>query len=284
MQIQSVRLKAFLHFVVFAIVVVGLLIGAGLGVRKLLPGMDEISLYILDKVLKIAIFLLASLAMAKWEGVHLADYGLPWRSMFGKRFWQGAVLAFGSLALCLGLAWIAGLFSVEALALHGSDIFKWGGLYGLAFVIIGFEEEFQYRGYGLHALSRALGFWPAALLLSVIFAAGHAGNAHEDWIGVANAGLAGLLFCFLLRRSGDLWLPIGFHTVWDWSESYFYGVADSGTVVPGHLLATSFHGPVWLTGGTVGPEGSVLVTLFLLLVGVVVGLWLREARYDPRAA
>jgi hypothetical protein len=55
------------------------------------------------------------------------------------------------------------------------------------------------------------------------------------------------------------------HAAWDWAETYFYGVPDSGLLAQGHLLNSSFHGPDWLTGGSVGPEGSVLVFLVLLL-------------------
>ncbi|MBV8053554.1 MAG: hypothetical protein JOZ80_20365 [Acidobacteriaceae bacterium] len=49
------------------------------------------------------------------------------------------------------------------------------------------------------------------------------------------------------------------HASWDWAESYLYSVPDSGGMITGHLLRSSFHGPRLLTGGTVGPEGSVMV-------------------------
>jgi hypothetical protein len=45
--------------------------------------------------------------------------------------------------------------------------------------------------------------------------------------------------------------------------------------VPGHLLNSSFHGPAWLTGGSVGPEGSVLVFV------VIVAMWVLFDRIYP---
>jgi hypothetical protein len=52
-------------------------------------------------------------------------------------------------------------------------------------------------------------------------------------------------------------------------------VPDSGTLFPGHLLKSSFHGPTWITGGKVGPEGSVLC---FLVIGVA---WLVFSRTYP---
>ena len=76
-------------------------------------------------------------------------------------------------------------------------------------------------------------------------------------------------------------MAIGFHASWDWGETYFYGVPDSGEVASGHLLNASFSGPSWLTGGSVGPEGSWLCILLILLLGCIFAAWLREVRY-PR--
>jgi hypothetical protein len=71
------------------------------------------------------------------------------------------------------------------------------------------------------------------------------------------AGLAGLVFCFALYRTGSLWWAIGIHAAWDWSQSFLYGVADSGLMAEGHLFATHPVGKPILSGGLTGPEGSV---------------------------
>ncbi len=110
-------------------------------------------------------------------------------------------------------------------------------------------------------------------------ATSHHGNSGEDWIGLFNAGAFGLLACLLLRRTGNLWMPIGLHMAFDWGETYFYGVADSGQTLPGHLLNSSSSGPAWLSGGTVGPEGSLLCTLLIVVVGLCCAAWLREVKY-----
>jgi len=84
-----------------------------------------------------------------------------------------------------------------------------------------------------------------------------------------------------LRRTGTLWFAIGFHAAYDFGETYVYSVPDSGFVMPGHLLASSFHGPAWLTGGTVGPEGSVFDFVIMAIVFVVFDRVYRVQKADP---
>jgi hypothetical protein len=51
--------------------------------------------------------------------------------------------------------------------------------------------------------------------------------------------------------------------------------------MPGHLLASSFHGPAWLTGGTVGPEGSVFDFVIMAIAFVVFDRVYRLRKADP---
>jgi len=70
------------------------------------------------------------------------------------------------------------------------------------------------------------------------------------------------------------------HAAWDWAETYFFGVADSGMPANGHLLNTTLSGSKWMTGGTVGPEGSFVE---LVIVSAVIGLlFLRFRRREPQ--
>jgi hypothetical protein len=77
-------------------------------------------------------------------------------------------------------------------------------------------------------------------------------------------------------------MPIGLHTAWDWGQSFVYGVPDSGYLLPNHLFDSSFAGPTWLTGGTVGPEGSVLCTVLFIGLWYVCSKWLPQAKYPAR--
>src|SRR5208283_224689 len=159
------------------------------------------------------------------------------------------------------------------LILHGGDVFRWGAFHLALFLVVGLYEEFLFRGYVQFTLGLGIGFWPAAVLLSAGFGYVHLSNGGENWIGAASVATIGLLFAFTLRRSGNLWYAVGLHASFDWGETFLYSVPNSGTVMEGHLSNSVLHGPAWLTGGTVGPEGSVFCFLTMGLQFLVV-LWL----------
>jgi membrane protease YdiL (CAAX protease family) len=226
-----------------------------------------------------AIFLAASWIASKIEGRTVADYGLPFRNAFGLRFWQGAAAGFASISALMAALWAGGAFHFGELDLNGAEIWKYGLEWGLAFVGVALFEEFSFRGYLLFTLSTGIGFWPAAATLSLLFGYVHHGNSGESWLGAFAAGLIGLFFCLILRRTGNLWMAIGFHAAWDWGETYFYSVPDSGLVAPGHLFNSTLAGPAWLTGGSVGPEASWLCLLLIVILWCLFSVWLREAKY-----
>jgi membrane protease YdiL (CAAX protease family) len=207
------------------------------------------------------------------------DYGLPRRGAFGKSFWVGMV--WGIVAITALLLAIGGVgdFSLGRLALHGQRILKFAAFWGAFFLAVGFFEEFLLRGYTQFTLTQGINFWPAALLLSTIFAALHFRNPGETWVGLLAVAVIGLFFCLTLRRTGNLWFAVGFHASWDWGESYLYSVPDSGGIAPGHLLHSSFHGSRWITGGSVGPEGSVLLFVVIALTWVVFDRVFPEVKY-----
>jgi uncharacterized protein len=211
---------------------------------------------------------ISTAVMALIEKRTYADYYLPLRQAFGKRFWQGVPYGFAMLSLALALIAAFHGFSLGNMALSGVDALKYGALYGIAFLMVGLFEEFSFRGYMQATLGSGIGFWPAAIILSILFGAIHLSNGGEAWYGAAMAGSFGVLAAFCLRRTGNIWFPIGMHATWDWSETFFYSVPDSGFLAKGHLFNSTFHGPTWLTGGTVGPEGSVFAFLVLLIGGI----------------
>ena len=211
---------------------------------------------------------IATAVMALIEKRTYADYFLPLKKAFGKRFWQGVPYGFAMLSLLLVLIAALHGFSLGNMALSGADALKYGALYGIAFLMVGLFEEFSFRGYMQATLGSGIGFWPAAIILSILFGAIHLNNRGEAWYGAAMAGSFGVLAAFSLQRTGNIWFPIGMHATWDWSETFFYSVPDSGFLAKGHLFNSTFHGPTWLTGGTVGPEGSVFAFLVLLIGGI----------------
>jgi len=125
-------------------------------------------------------------------------------------------------------------------------------------------------------------FWQAAWVTSTFFGLIHTGNNGENWIGIFAAAFVGFVFCVSVRLTGSAWWAIGCHAAWDWAETYFYGTADSGMVAKGHLLTASPAGSALMSGGTDGPEGSLLILpIILLLLAAVLVLYGRGRHIAP---
>jgi len=232
-----------------------------------------------NEVVAFLVLLFANWVMSRIEHRRIADYGLPLRRALGRRFWQGVVIGFAAMTMLLDSMRLAGAFRFGTIGLRGVEALEYAALWGLVFLFVGLFEEFFFRGYTLFTLATGMTFWPSAILLSAFFGWIHRGNPGESWIGAIETGATGLLFCFILRRTGDLWMPVGFHAAWDWGLTYFYGVPDSGYAARGHLFNPTFTGPAWLTGGTAGPEGSWLSLALLAILWIIFALWLRDKRY-----
>jgi len=223
--------------------------------------------------------LLATLIMGRFEKRSLGDYGLPPRSAFRLRFWEGIVWGFVAECATMFTLFLAGNATFHGFSLTGMAALQSGLLWAVAFLLVGFFEELLFRGYPQFTLGTGIGFWPTAFLLSALFWLGHMQNPGETWIGGLSTCLAALLFCVSLKLTGNLWLAIGMHAAWDWAETYFFGVADSGMPAHGHLLNTTMSGSKWMTGGSVGPEGSVVE---LIVVSATIGLLFLRFGREPR--
>jgi uncharacterized protein len=225
---------------------------------------------------------LAALIMSRIEHGKWERYGLPARFAFVKNFWLGTFIGFGAISASLLAIFFLHGFQLTGLAIHGKTVVMATAAWSAAFILVGLGEEFAFRGYLQYTLSTGMGFWPAAILLSALFGCAHAFNPGESKFGLFSVVCFGVLFCLFLRRTGNLWWAVGFHAGWDWGQTFFYGVTDSGLKPYHNLFNSSFSGPTWLTGGTVGPEASIFAPIVLLVVGIVFSWVYRENKYDLR--
>jgi len=231
----------------------------------------------LEQVGTLLTALIPAVVLARIERRPWKVYGLPLQRAFGRLFWIGAGWGFAAITLLMFALYGSHTFSFGHVILHGARLARFAAFWAVFFLLVGLFEEFWLRGYAQFTLARGIGFWPAALILSCAFGLIHLRNGGEHWTGLLAAALLGLFFCLTLRRTGSLWFAVGFHAAWDWGETFFYSVPDSGSVWPGHLLSSSLRGPQWLSGGSVGPEGS------LLCFGVIAAVWIAFERVYPRS-
>lgn len=273
-------LRAGWSIVIYIAVLVALLFLVGLELRWLGPHLPASMrggrgsgfhplVAIFSEASALIAVLLATAGMARLEHRYTAYYGLAGFDRV-RQFLIGLVCGFVFLSLLVGI-----LVGSHHLTLTKSHMplgwtLGYAALWGLAFFLVGMTEEFMLRGYLLYTLARGIRFWPAAILLAILFGALHKGNPGESPFGLAAAALIALVFSLSLWRLGHLWWAIGFHMSWDWAESYFYGTPDSGTVSVGRLMDAHPHGALLLSGGATGPEGSVWAGLIILLAAILV--------------
>ena len=269
--------------------------------EQLKPGQEISPLFgMVNELIPFLLIFFVTWIMSKIERRPNGVYGLGDSRKF-PRFLAGFGWGILFLSLLVLTLRATGLLVFDGRLLFGPDIFRYGAIWLFGFLMVGFLEEYLTRGYLQYTLTRglagiyqaifktrykqALGFWTSALIFSVLFGLGHSHNPGESPIGEFAAGFAGLVFCFSLWRSGSLWWAIGFHTSWDWAQSFLYGVADSGIMVQHHLFATHPVGKPVLSGGATGPEGSIFIIVVLLLASVVIFLTLRRHGYEqnPRS-
>ena len=229
---------------------------------------------------------LSTLIMSRIERRPLRAYGIGATPRAIPHFLAGLAWGSAMLSTLVGILYLTHLLVFTGLQLSGVAVLRFAAEWAIAFLFVGLFEEYALRGYLQFTLARglagafhtatssprakAVGFWISAALFSFLFGFGHKNNIGESPIGLVSAGLIGLVFCLSLWRTGSLWWAIGFHAAWDWSQSFLYGVADSGHMAAFHLLGSHPLGKPLLSGGLTGPEGSVFVLPVIVLIALVI--------------
>ncbi|HEU0102950.1 MAG TPA: type II CAAX endopeptidase family protein, partial [Mycobacteriales bacterium] len=174
----------------------------------------------------------------------------------------GAVLGLLMMTALMAVMVVTGLYDVTVVGAAPA----WDGLgLGLQAAV---TEELWMRALLLRLLWRVVGPVPAFAVAALVFGAMHLANPEATPLAGLTVAAAGLMFCGLYALTGRLWVPIGLHLAWNFSQGYVYGVAVSGGDL-GDSIAVSTARPgaqAWLTGGAFGPEASVFA---LVLVGSV---------------
>jgi uncharacterized protein len=176
-----------------------------------------------------------------------------------------------------GLALGALLFSVTIAILGALGVFQITGSNGWlvvlgfipASIMAGVLEETLIRGIVFRILEKSLGSWIALGISAVIFGALHLLNPGATLLNAAAISIeAGVLLAAAFMLTRRLWLCIGTHIAWNFTQGGIFSVAVSGGGSKG-LLRSRMVGPDWLTGGAFGAEASVVALGVCLAAGIV---------------
>jgi CAAX protease family protein len=186
---------------------------------------------------------------------------------------QGAARELGS-----GIALGAALFSVVIGVLGAFGVYTATGWRGPQVLVAPLAisvgaaviEELLFRGAIFRIIEATLGTWIALAISALLFGAAHLGNENASWLAAAAIALeAGVMLGAAYVLTRRLWLPIGIHAAWNFTQGGIFSVAVSGGKTIG-LLEATLAGPPWLTGGAFGAEASVVA----LVLCTALGVWL----------
>lgn len=199
----------------------------------------------------------------------------------------GAGSALGR-GLVLGVAMFGAV--IACIAATGGYRVDGGGSVTVAVGLLGFTaaaavtEELLFRGVLFRVVEERTGTGIALVATAVVFGAMHLANPEATvWGAVAIAVEAGGMLGAAYAATRTLWLPIGLHVGWNFAAAGIFGTVVSGNDTPQGLLAGVTSGPVLLSGGEFGPEGSLFAVLAgAVLTVVFLRLAHRRGRLVPR--
>ena len=189
-----------------------------------------------------------------------------------KLFGLGLLVGFVMNAICILAAY-----------LHGDLDFSVGrfdlpyllGALGCVCVQSG-AEELLCRGYMFGAVRERYNVWVAGIVNAFLFGALHLANPGVTVLSVVNIVLFGLALSVVMAKMESLWFCVAVHTAWNFSQSIFFGLPNSGIVSQGSFLHLEAATDSVLYSTAFGVEGTITTSLVLLILSLIVLLCARR--------
>lgn len=204
-----------------------------------------------------------------FEGRKFFTIGFTKKDAF-KKYIKGFLIGFLMLTAVIGLMAIGGYinFDVEKIS-FGTDILWIALIMLIGYIIQGASEEIIFRGWQMQVIGARYRPWLGVVISSVLFAILHGLNSGVSILAIINIVFFGILLALFVLRQNSLWAACGWHSAWNWGTASIYGLEVSGSEKLGSILNVSSSGPEYLSGGSFGPEASVITTL-VLIIGIAI--------------
>lgn len=145
------------------------------------------------------------------------------------------------------------------------------------FFLVAVSEEIFFRGILFRMINRRWNIWAALVISALIFGGLHILNDNATlWSSIAIAIEAGSLLSAAYAYSKNIWLPIGIHWIWNYTQGNILGFPVSGEDNVTSIITPEISGPQWLTGGSFGAEASVISAV----IGLLISLWFIRKPYN----
>jgi membrane protease YdiL (CAAX protease family) len=216
------------------------------------------------------IVFLPALVMSKIEKRSIGEYGLAGKEVFGTRFLQGCAVGLIEVTALVGFLALVHAYSFGHIVTGGVSLVKWALENVSESIGKALFLQILFRGYTQFTLAEGISFWSAAVVLSALYMVIIATSASLNLIGLPIVFMVGLFFSLTLRRTHSLWFAIGMNAAFDFGATFLYSVPNPAIRLSDHHLSeVALSGSAWLTGGTMGVEGS---PLRIVTVGILICL------------
>lgn len=183
----------------------------------------------------------------------------------GRELGIGMLVGASLYALCVLILILLGMYRIEGLN-------PWSFVLPAVALALssGVFEELLFRGALFRIVEEWLGSWISLAVSSLVFGFVHLFNPAGTVIGALYISIeAGLLLAAAYMVTRRLWLSIGIHMAWNYTQSaIFSGIVSGGVAAPG-LIRSNIKGPAVLTGGSFGLESSVIAFVLCTTTGLV---------------
>ena len=243
-----------------------------------LYGLAEVpTAFVENPPLEMALLALGSLVLVVLFACWCNIFEKSWPDcIFSGKAGKHLILGFGTgvLYFCIiaGVLAMAGVYKAKL----GSD--SWLEILGslFFFLLVAVGEEIVFRGFIFRMIDERFNFVAALVVSALIFGFIHMGNSNATlWSSVAIAVEAGLLLGAAYKYSGTIWLPIGIHWAWNFTQGNVFGFSVSGMPSDVSVFDAMVSGPEILSGGEFGPEASVIT----VALGVIFTLFFISGYY-----
>jgi uncharacterized protein len=216
-------------------------------------------------VIIVTLFVLYTRAIERREVSELSPHRAPQELIVG---FAGGLLC---MSLVFGVLMLAHAYHVTGV---GAASVLWLALVGS--LATGVFEELLFRGVLFKLIEESWGSYVALAISSLFFGAAHLFNPNATVLSaVAITVEAGIFLGAAYMLTRRLWLPIGIHAGWNFTEGGVFGAAESGSAPHGWLQSTT-SGPAWLSGGEFGPEASLVTVVICGAIGIALVLWVAK--------
>ena len=187
----------------------------------------------------------------------------------------GLAVGFLVFAGITGILALLGMYRIESVSPQWNQV-----AISLAdFLLVACAEELIFRGFLFRYIDERYNTAVALTVSALVFGFIHIMNSGATvWSSISIAITAGLMLGLAYKASGDLWLPIGIHWAWNFTQGNIFGFNVSGYHSAASIFTAEVDGPDLFTGGAFGPEASIIAPIFGVALSIIFAFYWRLRR------